>query len=71
MLHNNEDFQKNMINYLNDIITWNINQFKSSNPKMLEINDKHDDCIHPCTIRPPNTNENTFHKLFNNLVCVN
>ncbi len=43
--------------------------FKSFDPKILEIHDKHDDCIHPCTTRPPNTNENTFHVLFNNDVC--
>jgi hypothetical protein len=38
--------------------------FKSFDPKILEIHDKHDDCIHPCTTRPPNTNENIFHVLF-------
>ncbi len=69
MLHDNKNFWENMINYFNDIITWYINMFKLFDPKILEIHDKHDDCLHPCTTRPPNTHENTFHVLFNNDMC--
>jgi hypothetical protein len=31
------------------------NRFKLYDPKILEINDKHDDCMHPCTTKPLNT----------------
>jgi hypothetical protein len=55
-----------MINYLNDIITQDINMYKSFNSITKNENDKCDDYIHPCTTRPSNTNENIFHELFDN-----
>jgi hypothetical protein len=57
-----------MINYLNDIITQDINMYKSFNSITQNENDKCDDCIHPCTTSPLNTNENIFHELFDNHV---
>jgi hypothetical protein len=55
-----------MINYLNEIITRDISKYKSFNSITQNENDKCDDYIHPCTTRPPNTNENIFHELFDN-----
>jgi hypothetical protein len=68
-LHDNEYLWKHTINYLNDIITRDINMYKSSNSITQNENDKCDDYIHPCTTRPLDTNENTFHELFDNDVC--
>ncbi len=64
MLCYNEDFRKHMIDYLNNIIIRNNEQYKSTF-KMTHVNDeiKH---IHPCTIRPPNICINTFEKSFQN-----
>jgi hypothetical protein len=65
-LHDDENFRKNLINYLNDIITQDINKYKSFNSITQNENDKCDDYIHPCTTISPKTNENIFHELFDN-----
>jgi hypothetical protein len=56
-----------MINYLNDIITWNINRYKSC-PITIDTNCVNDnlDNIHPCAIRPLDLEEKKFTKLFQN-----
>jgi hypothetical protein len=58
-----------MINYLSEIITQDINKYKSFNSITQNENDKCDDYIHPCTTRPLDTNENILHELFDNDVC--
>ncbi len=68
-LRDDENFRENMINYLNEIITQDVNRYKFSNSVTQNENDKCDDYIHPCTTRPLDTNENTFHELFDNDVC--
>jgi hypothetical protein len=68
-LRDDEYLWEHTINYLNDIITRDINMYKSSNSITQNENDKCDDYIHPCTARPLDTNENTFHELFDNDVC--
>jgi hypothetical protein len=54
-----------MINYLNDIITLNINK---PYPIMIDTNCINDnlDNIHPYTTRPLDLEEKTFTKLFQN-----
>jgi hypothetical protein len=54
-----------MINYLNDIMSWVINQYKSC-PITTNTNciDNNLDNIHPCTTRPLDLEEKTFTKLF-------
>jgi len=56
-----------MINYLNNIITQNINKYKSC-PIMIDTNNINDnlDNIHPYTTRPLDPKEKTFTKLFQN-----
>ncbi len=66
-MYDDEIFGKNIINYLNDFITWNTNQYKSCPILMMTIcidEDLND--IHPCTRRPPNIEDKTFPKLFQN-----
>jgi len=67
MLCDNEGFQKHMTGYLNNIITKDIEQYKST-LKMTHINDKIQH-IHPFTIRPLDKCINTFDELFQNDVC--
>jgi hypothetical protein len=67
MLCDNEGFQKHMIDYLNNIITRDIKQYKLTS-KMTHINDEIQH-IHPCTTRPFDRGINTFDKLFQNDVC--
>jgi hypothetical protein len=52
-LLDDEIFRQHMINYLNDIMSWVINQYKSC-PIMINTNciDENLDNIHPCTTRP-------------------
>jgi hypothetical protein len=66
-LLDNEIFRQNMIHYLNDIITWDINKYKSC-PIMIDTNciDDNLDNIHPYTTRPLDLEEKTFTKLFQN-----
>jgi hypothetical protein len=56
-----------MINYLNDIITRNINQYKSC-PITTDTNciDNNLDSIHPHTTKPLDIEKKTFTKLFQN-----
>jgi len=56
-----------MINYLNNIITQNINKYKSC-PIMIDTNNINDnlDNIHPYTTWPLDLEEKTFTKLFQN-----
>jgi hypothetical protein len=56
-----------MINYLNDIITRDINQYKPC-PIMIDTNyiDDNLDNIHLCTTRPPNCEEKNFTTLLQN-----
>jgi hypothetical protein len=60
-------FQQNTINYLNEIITREINQYKSC-PITTNTNciDDNLDNIHPCTTRPLDLEEKTFTILFQN-----
>ncbi len=58
MLCDNESFQKHMIDYLNNIIIRDIEQYKSTS-KLTHINDEIQH-IHPCTIRPHDTGINIF-----------
>jgi hypothetical protein len=67
MLCDNEGFQKHMIGYLNNIITINNEQYKST-LKMTHVNDEIQH-IHPCTTRLANTCINIFDELFQNDVC--
>jgi hypothetical protein len=67
MLCDNEGFQKHMIDYLNNIIIRDVEQYKSTS-KMTHVNDEIQH-IHPCTIRPPDISINTFDELFQNDVC--
>jgi hypothetical protein len=50
-----------MINYLNDIIIRDINEYKSC-PKKIDIDyiDDNFDDMHPCNTRPPNHEEKTL-----------
>jgi hypothetical protein len=65
-----DSFSKNMINYSNDIITRDINQYKSC-PIMINTNciDNNLNNIHLCTTRPPNPKEFFFTTLFQNGIC--
>jgi hypothetical protein len=54
---------------LNDIIIRNIDRYQSFNETTHENNGKNNENIHPCTTRPPNTNANNFHELFDKDVC--
>jgi hypothetical protein len=56
-----------MINYSNDIITQDINQYKSC-PIMIDTNciDNNLNNLHLCTTRPLNCKENNFIALFQN-----
>jgi hypothetical protein len=56
-----------MIHCLNDIITGDINKYKSC-PIMIDTNyiDDNLDNIHPYTTRPLDLEEKTFTKLFQN-----
>jgi hypothetical protein len=56
-----------MINYLNDIITRDINQYKSY-PIITDTNciDNNLDSKHPCTTKPLDLEEKTFTKVFQN-----
>jgi hypothetical protein len=65
LLHDHEEFQESIINYLNDIIIQNIDKYKSFNETTHENNGENNENIHPCTTRPINTNANNFHELFN------
>ncbi len=56
-----------MINYLNNIITKNMEQNKPTS-KMTHVNDEIQH-IHPCTTRPLDTGMNAFDELFQNDVC--
>jgi len=67
MLCDNEGFKKHTIDYLNNIIVRNIEQYKST-LKMTHVNDEIQH-IHPCTTRPLNICINTFNKSFENDVC--
>jgi hypothetical protein len=69
LLHDDDEFRENIINYLNDIIIRNIDMYKSFNETTHENNGKNNENIHPCTTRPPNTNANNFHELFDKDVC--
>jgi hypothetical protein len=66
-LHGDKNFPQNMINYLNDIITQDINHYNSctimSNINYIDYNFNN---IHPCTTRPLDPKEKTFTKLFQN-----
>jgi hypothetical protein len=53
-----------MIDYLNNIIIRDIEQYKSTS-KMKDVSEEIQH-IHPCTTRPPNKSINTFDKLFRN-----
>jgi hypothetical protein len=66
-LLDNEIFGQNMTNYLNDIITQNINTYKSC-PIVIDTNFINDNLhnIHPYTTRPLDHEEKTFTKLFQN-----
>jgi len=66
MLHDDKIFQQSMIN-LNDIITWDVNQYKScSTVTYTYCIDDNLDNIHSWTTRPPNHEEKKFTKLFQN-----
>ncbi len=67
MLCDNEGFRKHMIDYLNNIITKNMEQNKSTS-KITHINDEIQH-IHSCNTRPLDTSMNVFNKLFQNDVC--
>jgi len=60
LLHDDDEFRENIINYLNDIIIRNIDMYKSFNETTHENNGKNNENIHPCTVRHPNTNANNF-----------
>jgi hypothetical protein len=62
-----EIFWQKMINCLNDIITWDINQYISC-PIMTSKNciDDNLENIRPCTTRPPILEEKTFTKVLQN-----
>jgi hypothetical protein len=64
-LHDDKIFPQNMINYLNDIITQDINHYNSC-PIMTNINyiDYNLINIHPCTTRPLDPKGKFFTKLF-------
>jgi len=64
MLCDNEGFQKQMIDYLNNIITKNMEQNKSTS-KITHVNDEIQH-IHPSTTRPLDTCMNALDKLFQN-----
>ncbi len=67
MLYDNEGFKKHMIDYLNNIIVRDIEQYKSISKTTYVNNEiRH---IHPCTIKPPDIGINTFNELFQNDVC--
>jgi len=67
MLCDNEGFRKHMIDYLNNIITKNTEQNKSTS-KITHVNDEIQH-IHPCTTKPLDTSMNAFGKLFQNDMC--
>jgi hypothetical protein len=60
-LHDDEIFQQNMINYLNDTIIRDINEYKSCLKKIdiYYIDDNFDD-IHSRNTRPPNHEKKTL-----------
>jgi hypothetical protein len=60
LLHDDDEFRENIINYLNDIIIRNIDMYKSFNETTHENNGKNNENIPPCTVRHPNTNANNF-----------
>jgi hypothetical protein len=67
MLCDNEDFWKHMIDYLNNIITRNIEQYKSTS-KMKDVSDEIQH-THQCITRPLDTSINILDELFWNDVC--
>jgi hypothetical protein len=67
MLCDNEGFRKHMIDYLNNIITKNMEQNKSTS-KITHVNDEIQH-VDPCTTRIIDTCMNAFDKLFQNDVC--
>ncbi len=58
-------FIQNMINYLNGIITWDMNQYKSC-PIMTNKNYIDDNLDSICTPRPLDPEKKSFTKLFQN-----
>jgi hypothetical protein len=64
-LHDDDIFKKNMINYLNGIITWDMNQYKSC-PIMTNKNYIDDNLDNICTTMPLDPKRKSFTKLFQN-----
>ncbi len=60
-----------MINYLNDIIIRDINEYKSCLKKIdIDYIDDNFDDIHPCNARPPNPKEKTL-QIYSNMTLIN